>query len=123
MIRYFSRLRRYLLLVIVAGTIGYDLSPAQARASGTWPAAGDMDVARAFHTFTLRSNGQVLVAGGDGTAGQLASVELFHPATGKWTLTGNTALARMGPVAAVLPNSEVLVAGGSVDDDTAEAEL
>jgi hypothetical protein len=83
-----------------------------------------MNIGRAFHTFTLPANGQVLVAGGDGSSGLLNSAELYNPATGRWTLTGMMAVAREEHTATLLPNGEVLVAGGYLGSDyTAEAEL
>ena len=59
-------------------------------------------------------NGQVLVAGGFGSSGDLylASAELFNPATGSWTPTGNLNTARYRHTATLLPNGQVLVAGG-----------
>jgi hypothetical protein len=45
-----------------------------------------MNVARVQHTATLLQNGEVLVAGGGTSAANLASTELYNPATGKWTL-------------------------------------
>ena len=45
--------------------------------TGTWGAATGMTSARADHTATLLHNGHVLVAGGDNTAGELSSSELY----------------------------------------------
>ena len=47
-----------------------------------------------YHTATLLPNGKVLVAGGYGNSGYLASAELYDPATGTWTATGSLATAR-----------------------------
>ena len=98
--------------------------PARAQGSGVWTNTGSLNVARAFHTFTLLANGQVLAVGGDGSSGLLASAELYNRATGTWTLTGMMAIAREEHTATLLPNGEVLVAGGYQGADyTAEAEL
>ncbi len=99
-------------------------SPARAQGSGLWTNTGKLNVARAFHTFTLLATGHVLVAGGDGSTGLLASAELYNPATGAFTLTGSMAMAREEHTATLLPNGDVLVAGGYQGSDyTAEAEL
>ena len=50
-------------------------------------------VARAGHTANLLPNGQVLIAGGSGLTGGLASAELFDPATGTWTTNGTLTAA------------------------------
>ena len=83
-----------------------------AQASGTWEVTGDLVTARYGHTATLLPNGQVLVAGGLGLTGDLASAELYDPATGMWTATGSLATARRSHTATLLPNGQVLVAGG-----------
>jgi large repetitive protein len=56
---------------------------------------------------------KVLVAGGSGPAGVLASAELYDPATGRWTVTGSMHTARQDQAATLLANGKVLVAGGS----------
>ena len=99
-------------------------SPARAPGSGLWTNTGKLNVARAFHTFTLLATGHVLVAGGDGSTGLLASAELYNPATGAFTLTGSMAMAREEHTATLLPNGDVLVAGGYQGSDyTAETKL
>jgi galactose oxidase-like protein len=86
-------------------------------ANGTWSATGSMTTARAGHTATLLPNGQVLVAGGEGTCVNfscpvLASAELYNPATGTWAQTGSMNVTRTGHTATLLRNGQVLVAGG-----------
>ena len=59
--------------------------------------------AREHHTTTLLPNGKVLVAGGLGSSGTLASAELYDPANGTWTATGSLgtgALQSHGDIAA-----------------------
>jgi hypothetical protein len=81
-------------------------------ATGTWTATGSLATARYYHTATLLPNGKVLVTGGIGGSGYLASAEVYDPATGAWTATGTLATAREYHTATLLPNGKVLVAGG-----------
>src|SRR6266480_4313393 len=55
--------------------------------SGTWTPTSSLNTARDLHTASLLPNGMVLVAGGAAT-GDLASAELYDPASGTWTPTG-----------------------------------
>src|SRR5207253_11520711 len=64
------------------------------------------------YTTLFRSNGKVLVAGGIGNSGVLASAELYDPASGTWTANGSLSTARYVHTATLLPNGKVLVAGG-----------
>jgi hypothetical protein len=60
----------------------------------------------------LLPNSKVLVAGGSGSSGSLASAELYDPATGAWSGTGSLNTGRYGHTATLLPNGEVLAAAG-----------
>jgi hypothetical protein len=71
-----------------------------------------MITGRYFHTSTLLPNGKVLVAGGYGNSGYLASAELYDPVTGTWTATSAMSTPRYNFSAALLPGGKVLVAGG-----------
>jgi hypothetical protein len=72
-----------------------------------------MNNARALHTATLLTNGNVLVANGQNYPGQLASAELYNPSTAKWTLTGSTPTTGYYSTA-LLQNGQVLaIEGGS----------
>lgn len=104
-------------------------------ARGTWSAAGFMATGRAMHTATLLPSGQVLVAGGlnlviSGGAAiftDLASAELYDPASNTWSAAAPMASVRYLHTATLLPSGRVLVAGGALREpvytDLASAEL
>src|SRR5438093_818484 len=95
-----------------------------AQAPSQWKVTGDLVTARYGHTATLLSNGQVLVAGGIGVGGDLASAELYDPASGVWTATGSMATARYCHTATLLSKGLVVVVGGRDDGNVAPgAEL
>ncbi len=76
---------------------------------------GSLTTAREAHTATLLPNGKVLVAGGymGGNNGvDLATSELYDPATATWSATGSLVTARSYHTATLLPNGKVLVVGG-----------
>jgi Ca2+-binding RTX toxin-like protein len=85
-------------------------------ATGAWTRTGNMTTKRwEGATATLLGNGKVLVAGGccDPASGaDLASAELYDPATGTWTSTGSMTMPREQHTATLLPNGRVLVVGG-----------
>jgi hypothetical protein len=86
----------------------------------TWRPTGSLVTGRWKHTATLLADGRVLVTGG-WNGGQLASAELYDPASETWTgTTGNMALARYHHLATLLPSGRVLITGGI---STASAEL
>ena len=87
-------------------------------ASETWTNTSALTTGRDMHTATLLPNGQVLVAGGYGLYGSMASTELYAPASRTWTMGGALATARYGHTATLLANGQVLVAGG-YDDESA----
>jgi Galactose oxidase, central domain/Kelch motif len=84
--------------------------------SGVWTLTGNLNTAREYHTATLLSNGQVLVAGGANGDGQcLASVEIYDPGPGTWTSMGALNTARAEHTATLLPNNKILFVGGRND--------
>ena len=85
--------------------------PAQAT-GGMWTATGDLGTPRWRHTATLLPNDQVLVAGGGGNSGALASAQLYHPAIGRWQRIADMNHSHVDHTATLLPNGHVLVAGG-----------
>ncbi len=70
-------------------------------------------------TATLLASGEVLVAGGGvsdefNSTSELASAELYSPATGKFTRrVAPMPGARRGHSATLLPDGRVLIAGGA----------
>jgi galactose oxidase-like protein/Kelch motif protein len=112
--------------LVVAGMVGNTAVKTFA-ASGTFALTGSLNTARWGHTATLLPSGEVLVAGGFGTAGEgnpIAGAELYNPATGKWTATGSMSSARVFFTATLLSTGEVLAAGGQNSlDCQATAEL
>jgi hypothetical protein len=93
--------------------------------TGRWTSTGSMSEARCYHSATLLSTGNVLVAGGSSTSGingipgpTVTSAELYNPSTGEWQTTGSPNLARENAAATLLANGEVLLAGGvNVNDE------
>ncbi len=81
----------------------------------TFVAVGtNMIVGRMNHTATLLPDGRVLAVGGKDDNGiEIASTELFDPATGTWALTGSLNAGRYSHTATLLPNGKVLVVGGT----------
>ena len=80
-------------------------------APDTWRSTGSLGAARTYHSATLLPNGKVLVVGGY-SGSNLASAELYDPATGIWSATGSLGAMRRGHTATLLPDGQVLVAGG-----------
>ena len=91
--------------------------------TATFTDTGSTTILRSGHTATLLTagplSGQVLIAGGNGSA----SAELYNPATGVFTATGDMTVARAGHTATELgtqdgaQNGDVLIVGtdGSAD--------
>jgi Kelch motif protein/galactose oxidase-like protein len=95
-----------------AGGSGNAASAQTAVVLSDWTLTGSLSTARFGQTATLLPNGKVLVAGGKGPNGDVASAELYNPATGTWSSAGSMSTARLGQTATLLPNGKVLVAGG-----------
>src|SRR6266513_6182385 len=100
----------FLLLSTGAALLGAPLATQGAPVN--FVITGSLATARTNTTATLLPNGKVLVAGGTNIDSNLASAELYDPASGSWTATGSLGTARQGHTATLLPNGKVLVAGG-----------
>ena len=81
--------------------------------TGSWKATGSMNAARANTAATWLTNGQVLIARGNGTSSGARSTELHNPSTGKWILTDSMNVYRPNLRATLLTNGDVLVFGGT----------
>jgi uncharacterized repeat protein (TIGR01451 family) len=104
-------------------------------ADGSNFAAGTLVGAHSYHTATLLPSGKVLVAGGNDGSYDLATAELYDPAStdtrpppiygvSSWTPAASLATARLGHTASMLASSKILVAGGSSGSASiASAEL
>jgi N-acetylneuraminic acid mutarotase len=85
-------------------------------ATGTWVAAGRLNLPRTEGSLTLLQDGRVLAAGGgiEGAPGwaATASAEIFDPASGEWSIAAAMEVARANATVTLLADGEVLVAGG-----------
>lgn len=100
------------------GEIGGVLSSAELYdpVARTFTPTGSMTTPRTGQTITLLRDGRVLLTGGDRNAGfrsQLASAEIYNPASGTFSATGSMTTPREGHTATLLRDGRVLVAGGS----------
>src|SRR5947207_5277650 len=87
---------------------------------------GNAGTGRFVGTATRLANGQVLLAGGGGNPifENVASAEIYEPATRAWSFVGSMSMARISHSAVLLPSGKVLVAGGENNDtNVASAEL
>ena len=80
-----------------------------------WTPAASMLRGLTFHTATLLSNGQVLVAGSGSNGVRIdttLTAELYDPLSDLWKATGSMIGPRAYHSATLLPNGQVLAAGG-----------
>jgi hypothetical protein len=110
------------VLIVGGGGNSSNLNSAEVYANGVFTSVGNMAHVRVYPDATLLSDGTVLVTGGccEVSNVQLASAEIYNPATKTFALTGDMNEARATHTATLLPNGQVLVAGGF---QSATAEL
>jgi len=108
-------------ILIVA--IGVPLQAGQQVPSGGWAATGEMSQPRWSAAAALLPDGRLLITGGYGGTGQLATAEIY--AGGQFTACAPMLLARGGHTAVTLADGRVLVAGGTRPDGiaTSAAEI
>ena len=85
--------------------------PQELPAASDWTIV-DLHFKRRFHTATLLSDGQVLIAGGEYNGDFRASTEIYNPGKNQSTDTANLNTARSNHTATLLPDGRVLVVGG-----------
>jgi hypothetical protein len=104
------------LFVSVVSVFGLLLccSPRSPGQTNTFTTTGSMVTTRYTNTATTLQNGTVLIAGGY----QLASAELYNPATGTSSAVGSMHSARYDQTATLLPNGFVLITGGCTGSGT-----
>ena len=73
---------------------------------------GSLGILRKDHTATVLSDGRVLILGGQNVAGELASAEIYDPATRTFVSAGSMSAARIGHATTLLPDGKVLITGG-----------
>lgn len=90
----------------------------------TWALVASMHDARVDFPATLLPNGNVLVVGGDGSAGILNTAEIYDPIANMWNSTPPMNVERDFSTATLLNNGAVLVAGGTTSGPvTATSEI
>ena len=107
------RHRRAIAAVVALAGIAVSLPPPPAgAAAGGWTATGKMATARRSHAAVGLQGGKVLVIGGEGTSGALASTEIYRPDERRWVPGGSLGTARHRHTATLLADGRVLVVGG-----------
>ena len=108
-------------IVCVAAAIGAGLlllkGARQPDPTGVWIAAGTMTSSRNGACSASLPDGRVLITGGTGSAGALASAEVFS-ADGSFSAVAPMADARSQHACAAFEEGRVLVAGGSSNGGT-----
>src|SRR5262249_52471247 len=85
-----------------------------------WTFAGDMIDDRELHQVVVLANGKALAVGGDDGVNDLASAELYDPASKTWGATESLPAGeqRENFAATVLSDGRAIVIGGSGSDST-----
>lgn len=109
-------------VIVAGGNVGYlpsNLTELYDPVTNTWSAAGNLNVKRSEQSAILLRTGQAMVAGGYSYTRpyyyNLASCELYDPATNSWTVTSDMTAARNSFALVPLRNGQVLGAGGLSD--------
>lgn len=97
------------------GTPGPERAEVYDPSTGTFTAAGDLEIARSLHSAILLTDGRVLVVGGVAELGDrraVALTELYDPTTNAWAHGPSLQAAPRGATATLLGNGRVLIFGG-----------
>jgi len=111
-------------LSVDRGQLGYTLRASVSPASGVSNAftvngfcgTGSLSTARAYPTAALIKGGQVLIAGGQTSAGASNAADIYDPGTGTVTGFATMNTARFKHTATTLNNGTVLIVGGQLDN-------
>src|SRR5438045_2936878 len=110
------RVKTYLATILGISLLSVGLlvkgSNLAAPPTGTWLPAGTMASARSGSAAVLLPDGRVMVTGGAGASGVLATVEYLN-SDGSFSPAPSMSFARSGHTAALLQGGRVLVAGGT----------
>src|SRR6266566_5099183 len=113
------KIRNVYFFASLAGVLGggmYLRSATPEVRSGSWAPSGAMTQARTGAAAVRMPDGRVLITGGTGVDGALASAELFGP-TGSFSQVASMIHRRSQHVSVALEDGRVLVAGGKTQGD------
>lgn len=107
--------RVLLTLPLLVAILGLGLATGVSRAGDLSAAPpGSLQVGRSFHAASALGNGDVLVVGGIGEAGEgLASAERYDPARGSFSPVGAMSTSRVAHTVTLLEDERLLVVGGT----------
>ena len=100
-----------LLAILLIGTMPPARGTASSVPSGTWSISGSLGEERSGASAVLLADGRVLITGGAGSDGPLATAEMVSQ-DGYFAAAAPMLSARSGHASVLLPNGKVLVAGG-----------
>jgi len=97
-------------LIVLPTATAELFDPSANSGAGAFTTTSAMTTSRTLHTATVLPGGEILMAGGTGTSGLLASAERYDPAAGTFTATAGTmTVPRSAHGAALLPSGKVLL--------------
>ena len=111
-LRFASSVLTFSILAWLAG------NPRLSADNSAWSRADNMTAARSGACAALLPDGRVLITGGEGNSGVLASAELLNT-TGGFSSASSMAFPRAGHSCVSLPGGRILVAGGRTDGNAA----
>jgi Galactose oxidase, central domain/Divergent InlB B-repeat domain len=106
----------FVAVVLAASSYGPLLGTIPAGDTGQWRTAGSLSEPRSGAASVLLSDGAVLVTGGSGPEGSVATADVFGP-TGDFSVVAAMRVPRAGHASVVLSDGSVLVVGGRNGDE------